>query len=487
MAYAAIGIAAVAIRVWVYRSNLGIPNSDDAVVGLMARHIVDGQFTTFIWGQAYGGPQEALLAVPGFAIAGSSWFALLLGPQLLFLVGTVLVWRVGLRTLEGCGASVATALYWVWPPYVLYGLTHETSFYGFDIVYSALLLLLALRVVERPDRIRVGLLGFVAGLAFWETTQIVPILVAVVAWTVWSRPSVLRQAFTAVALAALGALPWIVWNLTHGWGSLSLPSGGDTSYAHRLRLFFSPVLPMMLGLRTPFSQAPLFDAPVVDLVYAVLFGLFAYGAFRSRGRPVSLLYVVGALYPFLYALAGQTFNSTQPRYLFVLSPVLVLVAAQAMTTWLRASLLIAVACAVTVVTLHRMEPVPTDLPQAPRNLAPLVATLDANHLDRIYAPYWLAYVLDFDTRERIVAVENKFGSIGFERPDGAVPPDPFVRYADYQREVGAARHGYVFFRRGLGAIAIVPALERHGFRKVVVGPFAVFVPPGPGSLKALRA
>ena len=34
-------------------------------MGLMARHVLHGQITTFIWGEAYGGPQEILLRCAG--------------------------------------------------------------------------------------------------------------------------------------------------------------------------------------------------------------------------------------------------------------------------------------------------------------------------------------------------------------------------------------------------------------------------------------
>src|SRR5438034_7309610 len=39
---------------------------------LMARHALHGQFTTFLWGTAYGGSQEAWLATPIFAVFGRS-------------------------------------------------------------------------------------------------------------------------------------------------------------------------------------------------------------------------------------------------------------------------------------------------------------------------------------------------------------------------------------------------------------------------------
>ena len=61
---ALVGLLGIALRIWTYRSTLGIPNADEAVVGLMARHVLDGELTTFYWGQAYGGSQEVLLTAP---------------------------------------------------------------------------------------------------------------------------------------------------------------------------------------------------------------------------------------------------------------------------------------------------------------------------------------------------------------------------------------------------------------------------------------
>jgi hypothetical protein len=478
VAFAAAAVAGIALRVWVYRSSLGVPNSDEAVVGLMARHMIHGQLTTFFWGQAYGGPLEALLAVPGFVIAGSSWPGLRAVPIGLNVAALFLIWRVGLRVVGERAAVVASGLFWVWPPFVLYELVHEQGFYGFDVVFCALILLLSLRVVEQPTRTRVGLFGLVIGIAFWETSQIVPIAVAAIAWTAWRQPRCLRHAWLAVLLGLLGALPWLIWNIRHDWGSFHLPGVPKTSYARRVRLFFSPVLPMMLGLRAPFSQQALVWSPLVGLLYLGLLALFLYGAYRSRRSPRSLLYLVAGLYPFLYAIAAQTFDTSQPRYLVVLTPVLVLLVAQVLTSWARFAVAIALASVLSVVTFHRMEKVPPPLPMAPRSIAPLVATLDRLHLDRVYAKYWVAYVLDFDTKERIVAVENRFDDVRFVRGRAVLPDDPVVKSGAYQDEVASApRRGFVFFDQDVGTVPIIPGLVAHGYRRVDVGPFVVYAPP----------
>src|SRR5262249_4175658 len=148
----------------------------------------------------------------------------------------------------------------------------------------------------------------------------------------------------------------------------------------------------------------------------------------------------------------------------------------------RAVRLCLVAGAVTVVTLHRMDAWfhsarPTDLPSAPRHFAPLIHELDRLGLDRVYADYWIAYRLDFATRERIIAVENSSPEITF-RGDLPVPSPNKVRYRPYEDAVEASRRpGFVYFRKTLDQWPIVPALLAHGYRQVPVGPFVVLAPP----------
>ena len=147
------------LRVWIYRSLLGIPNSDESIVGLMVLHAMHGKLTTFYWGSPYAGPQEVLLSVPVFAVAGVNYLALRVVPIALSAVAAIVVWRVGRRTIGEPGAVAAAGLLWLWPPFNLFQLTQQQSFYAADVFYCALLLLLGLRIVEAADaRNRVGLL-----------------------------------------------------------------------------------------------------------------------------------------------------------------------------------------------------------------------------------------------------------------------------------------------------------------------------------------
>src|SRR5688572_11851251 len=69
-------LGAIGLRIWLLNRSLGRLDADEAVVGLMARHVLEGEFPTFFWGGQYGGAQEAYLTSLAFAAFGSSTLVL---------------------------------------------------------------------------------------------------------------------------------------------------------------------------------------------------------------------------------------------------------------------------------------------------------------------------------------------------------------------------------------------------------------------------
>ena len=387
-------------------------------------------------------------------------------------------------------AAVAAALFWIWPPFLLFQLTHQQGFYASNVVYCSLLLLLALRVVEQPSRTRVGLFGLVLGLAFWQTAQIVPVAAGVIAWTIWKQPRCLRHVWVAVPLAALGALPWIVWNVGHDWESLVQHDYGDK--LRSLRLLASPVLPMMAGLRAPFSAELLLPKVLTYVVYVSLIALFIYGAVKARDREASILYFVTAVFPIVYMLSPKTTWSVgTPRFIVVLAPVLVLLFSQLATRFARAVALLVLAAVISVVTVQRMDVwFRTQSPNmyafgprqiahwVPRDLGPLIFELNELHLDHVYTDYWLSYRLAFDSRERIIAANYTSPTFTWNGGQAIPTASLSARYPAYQDEVKRARHGFVFYRQTIRASRpAITQLEQHGYRRYVAGSFVVYAPP----------
>ena len=473
--------AGVAFRIWVYRTALGAPDSDEAIVGLMARHALHGELTVFFWGQPYGGSQEALLTVPLFAVFGTSLLALRIVPIVLTAVAAVLVWRVGRRTFGALPGAVAGLLLWIWPPYPIVHTTAAFGFYGATLVDCALLLLLALRIVETPSVVRVALFGLVFGLAFWESAQIIPVAAPIIAWTLWRRPQAFRHAWAGLLSAAVGALPWLVWNVENDWRSV-LARATLSAYFRGLRLFLSPLFQMLLGLRAPFSDESLLPKVLMLCVYALLLLAFLLGAVRARRTSAGLIYGVALAFPFLWAIAHHVaILTSHPVYLIVVAPVVALLLASVATTEWRAAAVLVIAAVVSAVSFHRMNAwlnadSPHWPPPTPRNLTPLVSALDELHLDRVYADYWIAYRLDFATNERIIATYDDWQH--WVTRGGQVTPHPpiAVRWPPYQRTVAPARHGFVFLDPEPYAAPIIGALRREHYAIRRVGPFVIYAP-----------
>jgi 4-amino-4-deoxy-L-arabinose transferase-like glycosyltransferase len=473
--------AGIALRAFVYVSVLGSTNSDEAVLGLMARHALHGEFTSFLWGTPYGGPQEAWLAAPIFAVFGSSVTALRAVPIALDVLGVFLVWRVGRRTIGERPAVIAAALCWIWPPETMMLAIKEIGFYASNAFYCALILLLVLRAYERPNAVRVGALGLVLGLALWQTTQIVPLALPAVVWLVWRQRAVIRQAWSAVLLAVVGALPFLVWTFTHHFQSLMAHSTLESTYWWRLRTYASPVLPMALGLRVP-GQRWQVPYGIGALVFVLAVVLFVIGAYVSRRRPVSLLYAVCLGYPFVMAISPRSYGTIDPHYVTSLMPVFALLVAQLARDVVSAALVLLAGAALSFGWVHDSyeklqhgRPVDSSLP---RSIDPLIATLDRLRVDRVYATYWIAYRLDFESRERIIAVENKFDRLVVRNGVLEPGPDPFVRYAPYERTVRASkRPAFVFLKEFQPPRHYVAQLLAHGYTSHDVQTFVVYAPP----------
>src|SRR5207249_4663737 len=106
----------LAVRLAIMLSPLGELDGDEAVVGLMARHIAFlGEPPVFYYGQPYLGSLEAFSAAPLFTLFDSSTLALKLVPTI-YSLGFLAVSALVARRLFGTGPALATAVYLALPP-----------------------------------------------------------------------------------------------------------------------------------------------------------------------------------------------------------------------------------------------------------------------------------------------------------------------------------------------------------------------------------
>lgn len=403
------------LRLWVLGSRMGPPDSDEAVVGLMARRLLHGRPTAFYLGQTYGGSQEAMLVALVFSVVRSWTVALKVVPIALQAVASVLVWRIGRRMFGEAAGRAAGLLVWVGPAAALWLSTKERGFYGMTMVCGLALVLFAVRLVERPSGVDAALAGLVGGFGWWASPQVAYFAIPALVWMVVRRPGLLRLAGPALVGAVVGAAPWLYANVGKGFPSLhSPPQGIQSTYPDRLQLFADPGFPVTIGLRELWTTQWLVPGLAPALYLAVLVALAGAGSFvvvtlvrRRRDDGRGLLVLACVLYPFVCALSSFAFYMIDGRYLYFLWAFLALLVASFLPTPRVQLAAVAVVAVLSVAGLasvldeRDLDPIAPDAFARP--IGPVVAALQSRGVTETFADYWSAYRIGLATDERVTA------------------------------------------------------------------------------------
>ncbi|MEO7000588.1 MAG: hypothetical protein ABI068_02130, partial [Ktedonobacterales bacterium] len=227
----ALGLFVVAALYRLYLIARGWPlvDSDEAIVGLMGRHILRGEFPVFLWGQSYMGALQSYLAAPLFALFGSSDFTLHIAELLITMGFIAAMYALG-RAVYGQIVGLLT-LAWLMmgPPIATLRELTPAGGYQEMLLFTALLLLglwARLRQPQALPRTRqewrrciavYAGMGLMAGGALWADILVAPALLLVTVALLARRT---REVFTVAGLALvlfflIGAAPAIFYNIQY--------------------------------------------------------------------------------------------------------------------------------------------------------------------------------------------------------------------------------------------------------------------------------
>lgn len=419
-------VAALALRLYFIVTPHGVLDADEAVVGLMGRHILQGESPVFFYGQSYMGSLEAHLAALAFAVGGATPLVLKLAglAQALVLVG--LTAELGRRTLGPGPGSVAGLLMALPPICVTVWTLKARGGFVATLVLGALVLLLAHRTMETigPGRARAALvLGLIGGLGWWTCQLIVSYLAAaglMVARGIGWRAA-LRLLPLAGAAFVVGSLP--MW--AHAWlgqtATRSVWRLVDPATAGRqLGQVFTIGLPALLGPGGYWPASPgigRLTAPallVSGLAWLALV-VSRVRAWRQEGEtPPAAAAALDALVALpVFAVIACGLSSvgwfvSEPRYLLPIGAVMplflaALLAAIWQAGWRAAAT--ALGIAIVAVNLAGQVRAPWTTPrEAPASLEPALAFFEARRIPVVATSYWIGMRLTFESGERVVGV-----------------------------------------------------------------------------------
>jgi hypothetical protein len=234
--------------------NPGVVNSDSAVVGLQAMHILRGEWHWFLWGSGYQTTADSVVAAALFVIMGATPLALMVTAvlghllaivfALLTLIRRLSAWLALLLVLPLALASAPTHTYTLHPP-------RQTAL---TIVFAAIFLLDGAARARRT-RLHFAVGSALGSFACFADPYALVFLPGVTLLALLSIFDVVAPRKVQVKLAvasalglAVGAIPFALVRL------LPQSSGGPLMLtrdvlAHNWDLFKGPCLPWLLGTR----------------------------------------------------------------------------------------------------------------------------------------------------------------------------------------------------------------------------------------------
>ena len=192
--------------------------SDEAIIGLMAKHIFEGRYYPFyFYGISYNAScaWEAYLAVTPFAIAGVGVVALKIPTVLLSLACVALFYAMTTRLYSIRLATLVSLIFALWPGLLKWHF--QPRGYAFYFLFIPALIISFL-IIEKKNVRRTRdffFFGLICGVAFWSM-ELLLITIA----SLWVL-SFLRRKFSVTTFAVclggflIGYAPAIWWNLTH--------------------------------------------------------------------------------------------------------------------------------------------------------------------------------------------------------------------------------------------------------------------------------
>ncbi len=428
----ALMIMGAALRLDLLIASNWVIDADEAIVGLMAQHIAQGQaknIPVFYYGQNYMGSLEPLMVSLLFWITG-----LYSSPVLLKLVP--LLWSIALipigfalgRRVAGPRCGLVAAAYLALPPspLVVWSAMARGGFIEV-VVLAAVALLLAIRWAEerRPMWITAAI-GLVLGLGWWTNNQIVYAMLPIGLWMIvtlwrsvsWPLVPMCKHFSVGVVSFVLGGLPFWWYNITHQFVSFEMFSGANgTKLLPQVEELFTVALPIILGAKRFWHVSDVFfGATVLVGIFALV--VLVIGAFSSAGKFFRLKSGADLIFLYLvttcaiFSLSSFGWLTSAPRYLLPIYPALAVMLGLSVSTIWKLSAPLAAVMFGCVISLNILsvylggranpgQPVVANGERVATSHTEIIDWLASNGASMVEANYWIGYRLAFETNEKV--------------------------------------------------------------------------------------
>lgn len=431
-------LAGIAIRLFfLIFGLLKMPiNVDESWVGLMAMHILKGEFPIVYWGQSYMGTQEAYIDAPLIWLFGANAFSLRIYPFIWSVLFMFFSYKLASRIYNEEVGLITFLLLALPSPYLSMAsaVVHPDNYIAAITLGSIAFIITYDLVFNDPKRriFRFALLGFILGYAFWLHILVVSYIGLVLLFLfLKDKLLIFRKGFWILVLMfIIGSLPLLYYNMTHNFATFHDVAGGVdlVTAIGNLRKLFKVTLHFLLGFKIMLCADVGYFADLPSFLYfstgVILSGLVIYviiTKFKNIWRicflslkkvdGTSLLFVMAIFSIYTFCRSRRT-DWFSVRYILPIMSVLPIIFAYGMWGIKRFSragfyALISIILLASgwgnfllIERLNDSAFVREELDI--QDTRPLVEFLRQNNIFHAYANYCIAYNLTYETREEII-------------------------------------------------------------------------------------
>ena len=212
-------------------------HSDEAIIGLMAKHIMEGRYFPFyMYGQPYnaGAAWEAYFGAVAFRLFGVGVIPLKACIVAFSLLCLFLFYRMGCALYDRRTAVLATVAFALAPSLLKWNFQVRGYAWYFLSIPVLTMLFVSAESAPDPKRNTLFLFGLVSGVSIWCLELAIPIVAALWMLLILRRRLSLNNTAASLAGFVVGYAPVIAWNLMNhfnNWRYLFVerPGGGFRS------------------------------------------------------------------------------------------------------------------------------------------------------------------------------------------------------------------------------------------------------------------
>jgi 4-amino-4-deoxy-L-arabinose transferase-like glycosyltransferase len=426
-----IGLSLV-LRLFLLQYSLGFTDSDEAVEGLMAKHILQrGERPIFYYGLAYMGSLKSHIAAIIYALFGVSVAGLKFTTTLFFFGFAFSLYYLAKQLFDEKIALISTLIVALSPLYLSYKSLMATAAYMEILFLGTLLLIIFHKLIykrlssERENRLYCAA-GFIAGLGFWLNPLIINyVIVGFIFILLKKHRFLISKGFIlALIFFLVGCFPLLIWNYNNSWHTISFILGSGqisllkklVNIPQNLLQIFTQSIPILLGvnrIHSPYSLIGNFSWLILG-IYAASFFFICYK--REKGlskilklslketNGVDILIVLTFFVIILYLNSEFADRALYPRYLLPLYSTLPIFVAVFLWWIKKYSHLLFVFLLLSILACNIYGNIYfyDQIKLENKKFKTFLSILEERNLNLAYSGFWQAYKITLATNEKVV-------------------------------------------------------------------------------------